>query len=156
MYFCGFTWNMAKTGGKRHVIDPVVGKATQFTSDKQPEGKVKSAGWQKKRFTRQIIREFLEGKFNLSPELKKQFEAKFGIDPDNITVGAAALMQQAMLAMGNGTIAKQAAEFLFNQAYGQPKQEIEHSGEIQGPVINNIVIENPNQGNKDKADPSAV
>lgn len=129
---------MGKSVRKRHVIDPKVGKATQFTSDKQPEGSIKSAGWQKKKFTRQIIREFLEGKFDLSPELKKQFAAKFGIDPDDITVGQATMMQQAMLAMGSGTTARQAAEFLFNQAYGQPKQEIDVTSDGK-PIKQNVI-----------------
>lgn len=106
--------------------------------DKQPAPPLKSQGWQKKRFTRQIIREFLEGKFNLSPEVKKQFQDKFGINPDKIPVGSAIMMQQAMISMGSGTTAKQAAEFLFNQAYGQPKQEIDVTSDGK-PIKQNVI-----------------
>lgn len=80
----------------------------------------------------------MEGRFDLSPELKKQFATKFGIDADNITVGAATMMQQAMLAMGSGTTARQAAEFLFNQAYGQPKQEIDVTSGDK-PIKQNVI-----------------
>lgn len=127
---------MARKGGNPDIAK--LGEKTQISRQNQPAPPLKSAGWQKKKFTRQIIREFLEGKFDLSPELKKQFQAKFGIDPDTITVGAAVTMQQAMLAMGSGTTAKQAAEFLFNQAYGQPKQEIDMTSEGK-PIKQNVI-----------------
>lgn len=128
---------MARKGGHPEIVK--IGENTQFSDKNQPSDEDKSQGWQKKKFTRTIIREFLEGKFDLSPELKKQFQAKFGIDPENITIGAAAMMQQAMLAMGSGTTARQAAEFLFNQAYGQPKQEIEQTGNLTLTVTRKLI-----------------
>lgn len=101
-----------------------------FTSENQPTPQQKSEGWQKKKFTRALIQEFLQSRFNLSPQQREKFKEVFGINPDEeVSVGAAGMMNMADNMMKEGIGAKQSFSELMNQAFGQPKQEIETTGE---------------------------
>lgn len=72
--------------------------------------------------------------------MKQQFAEKFGIDPDDkVAMGAAIMMQQAMASMGGGVTAKQAADFLFSQALGAPKQEIENTGGMALTITRKVI-----------------
>ena len=106
-----------------------------FTSEHQPSPKNKALFWQRKKFTREVLQEFLQGHFNLSEAHKKQFAEKFGIDPDKVTVGMAGALQQAIQMMSSGTITKASWEALMNQAFGLPKQPTELTGKDGMPLI---------------------
>lgn len=125
-------------------------------AQRQPSDESKRQGWAKKKFKRELIKEFLNTKFTFpkNSKIAKELIAAFGEDVTECDAGTIATLRQIQNVIDFGNPI--AFEKLMNQAYGQPKQEIEHSGEIQGASINNIIIENPNQGNKNKADPSAV
>lgn len=94
----------------------------KFSRQRQPTGEKKSAGWKRKKFGREVIRALLEGKFNLSDDLKKKLVESFG-NIDDKTIGEIMTLRQIEKAIKSADTP--ALVNLMNQAYGQPKSEID-------------------------------
>ncbi len=127
--------NAADTGEIREEVGPYKPpKATRFSSDRQPDPSKQRATKAKKKFHRELMKELLSQKFVFKEgsELKKQLETSFGPRAAKLTSGEIMALLQIQKAILKGDTV--AFKELMNQAYGQPKQALEHSGPGGGPI----------------------
>lgn len=103
--------------------------------NRQPSSEQKKEGWKKKKFSRTVIRELLESKFELTPKLRKKLEKSFG-PLDDKTIGELISMRQIEKAINNADTF--ATTNLLNQAFGQPKQEVDVTSGGQ-PIKQNVI-----------------
>lgn len=108
---------------------------TNNFKNRQPTSEQKREGWKKKKFSRTVIRELLESQFNLTPKLRKKLEKFYG-PVDDKTIGELISMRQVEKAINNADTF--ATTNLFNQAYGQPKQEIDVTSDGK-PIKQNVI-----------------
>lgn len=115
---------MAQTRKKRE--DLPAGK--KFTKDYQPAPKAKSEGWKKRRFSRDLIKEMLNGKFKFTDksQVKKNLIQSFGEEVVDLTIGELMTLRQMHKAISEGD--HNAYKTLVDQALGNPKQEVNNSG----------------------------
>lgn len=108
-----------RQGGKlRGVVD---GKS--FTKENQPSGAQKSAGWRRKKFTRDVLKDMLNMPYKFLPasKLKDQLLKSFGPDVKNMNIGQI----MSLVQMNKSILAGDTAAFaaVLNQAHGFPKQQ---------------------------------
>jgi hypothetical protein len=124
----------SKTTTKRQ-RKPLVG--VKFTSENQPTGQAKSAGKQKKKFTREVLKEMLNMPYKFAEDsgLKKQLIAAFGKDVLDLPIGEIMSLMQMQKAVLKGDTA--AYNSVIDQALGRPAQAIINTDE-DGNVIPGI------------------
>jgi hypothetical protein len=96
-----------------------------FSKDYQPSNAVKQAGWDRKKFTRQVLKEMLDMKYKFSAKspIKKSLVAAYGEQVLDMTVGQLMGLQQMEKAIKKSDSIAFTA--MINQALGMPKQETE-------------------------------
>lgn len=127
-------------------------KHSQFSSTHQPPDQVKKkATLAKKRATRELLKELLnmQYQFEENSQIKQELEKTFGKKAvkAGTVLDIMAMRQIIKSVKGNNT---NAFREVLVQAYGLPKQQLEHSGPDGGPIetANNhvhttVIIENP-------------
>jgi hypothetical protein len=94
-----------------------------FTSTNQPSGEIKSAGQQKRKFSRQMLKEMLDMQYKAKAPIKKELVAAFGPEIEGMTIGQIMGLRQMQKAVN--ACDSNAFTAVLNQALGQPKQETE-------------------------------
>lgn len=120
-----------------------------ITKENQPTGAAKSKGKQLKKASREALRDILNLKYTFSdPKAKEELENAFGKRAvKNANAYEIAAMKQLLVSIRKSN--SQAFTGLSNQAFGLPKQALEHTGAGGGPiataqtVITQVIVENP-------------
>lgn len=101
---------------------------TNNFSKKQPTPEQKKAGWDKKKKGAELVKHILEQKFTGAKDgqLKAEIAMYFNCPESEITVEMAMIFRQAQKALSKADTP--AFKAVIERGYGQPKQEIEHSG----------------------------
>lgn len=121
---------------------------TIITKENQPTGEAKSLGKKKKKAGREALRELLEGlKYTFqSPEAKLELELAFGKKAVK-KANAYDIMTMKQMLVSIKKSHTLAYNTLNNQAYGFPKQSLEHGGPGGGPIqtrqVTQVIVENP-------------
>ncbi|MFA9219856.1 MAG: hypothetical protein ACEQSL_01575 [Sediminibacterium sp.] len=117
-------------------------KGKPFTEDLQPSPELKKAGWAKRKFSRDLIKELLDHpyKFKEGSQIAEQLKQAFGDDILNTGAGAIITAQQIQKSILEGDT--QSANNLFNQALGMPKQQQDISVTSPELIITRKVIGN--------------
>lgn len=98
-------------------------KDKQFTSDNQPPGSAKAKGWQKKKFSRDMIRTMLDLPINCPEDLKKEVVAYYGEGIlESLTAGQLIVFQQMRKALESKDT--NAANFVTEHGIGRPVQGV--------------------------------
>lgn len=119
-----------ETPTKHSKIENFKGKGNTkgFSKENQPSGKAKSEGWSKKRTLKEIMKMEVAG--IVSEARRTEILTYLGLPADSeITIEQMLHMKQIMLSLksnkGESTAAYRAVN---DRAFGQPKQEVEHTG----------------------------
>lgn len=118
-------------------------KDKQFTSENQPPGELKSAGWKKKKFTRDTIRAMLDLPFKGSKDLDwyKKLVEIFGEEAlEGITMGQLMTLRQQQVASENGSTPAYSA--LIDQSMGRPVQALAQT-DVNGNDLPPIALKLP-------------
>lgn len=112
-------------------------KDKQFSSENQPAPGVLKAAHAKKRFSREVIKTMLDGKYDFAPDsqTKQQLIKAFGPDVVNLTVGEIMTLQQMQKSILKADT--QAFATIIDQALGkqvQAVQNVDGDGNDQRPI----------------------
>lgn len=118
----------SKTSKKRPAKPFKGDEGVRFSSENQPTGEAKSNGWTKKSTLKEIMK--LEVGGVVSAARRQEILAYLGLPADSeITIEQMLHMKQIMLSLKSNKAESTAAYRAVNdRAFGQPKQEIEHTG----------------------------
>lgn len=99
-------------------------EGVKFSSDYQPSGEAKSKGKQRKKFTREVMKEMLSMKYKFTPEsrIKEQLVNAFGAGVLELTVAEVMVIQQMNKAVLKADT--YAFQTVMDQALGRPVQSV--------------------------------
>lgn len=117
---------MDNSGKKRPKEENFKGSTgKRFSSEKQPTGEQKAAGWAKKKVGTELAKLILDLPFKgkLDGVLRKDIASYFGVDENHITNEQVIYFRQIEKAVSKSDTP--AAKFITERAHGLPNQKIE-------------------------------
>lgn len=120
---------MDNSGKKRPKEENFKGSTGErFSSEKQPSGEQKSAGWAKKKVGTELAKLILDLPFKgkLDGVLRKDIASYFGVDENHITNEQVIYFRQIEKAVSKSDTP--AAKFVIERAHGSPTQSVDFGG----------------------------
>lgn len=113
---------MDETGQKRGDNTPPEGQ--RFTADNQPPPENKKQGWERKKFSRTVIREMLDMpfKFKKDSQIRQQIIDSFGAEALKLNIGQIMSLQQMMKSIKKADT--YAYTTVIDQALGKAVQSV--------------------------------